>query len=99
MAEELPLRERLQEDLLESTPWDALRLHAEKGTVLLVHQLDLIDVAEAFALDDAAKVGAWLQSAQVQRPTEAQQASFQKEQRTFRALIVQPWVLIQAVVH
>lgn len=99
MADEQPLRERLQEDLLDSTPWEALRLHVEKGTVLLVHQLDLIDVAEAFALDDAATVGSWLESEQIQRPTPAQQASFQEEQRTFRAVIVQPWVLIQAIVH
>lgn len=90
-----PLREQLQEDLLENTPWDALRLHAEKDAVLLVQNLDLIDVGEAFAQDNTANVSAWLQAGHIRRPTSAEIKAFALEQQEFHALIVQPWVLIK----
>lgn len=95
MEDDKTLRERLEEDVLDDTPWEALRLHVQKDAVLLVQNIPLVDAAEAFALDDAAKVSAWLQSGHIRRPTEDEQATFEDERATFQALIVQPWVLAQ----
>lgn len=96
MEEDKPLRERLQDDVLEETPWEALRLHAEKDAVLLLGDVTLIDAGEALALDDATKVAAWLQSGALRRPSDVEKATFEREKSTFEALIVQPWVLIKA---
>lgn len=96
MEEDKPLRERLQDDLLEETPWEALRLHAEKDAVLLLGDgVSLIDAGEALALDDTQKVAAWLKSGALRRPTDDETATFEREKSTFEALIVQPWVLVK----
>lgn len=97
MDDDKTLRERLEEELLEDTPWAALRLHAEKGTVLIVSDVSLIDAAEAFASDDAARVSAWLENAQLRRLEASEKEQYEEAQPTFNAIIVQPWVLIQAI--
>lgn len=97
MDDDKTLRERLEEELLEDTPWAALRLHSEKDTVLLVTGVSLVDAAEAFASDDAARVSAWLESGQLRRLKASEKEQYEKEHPTFNAIIVQPWVLIQTI--
>lgn len=97
MDDEKTLRERLEDELLEDTPWAALRLHAEKDVVLVVTGVSLIDAAEAFATDDTERVSEWLKNAQLRRLGAAEKEQHETEKTTFNAIIAQPWVLVQRI--
>lgn len=99
MEDEKTLRERLEEEILEDTPWDALRLHAEKGVVLVVGDIELLDAAEALATDDTKQVSAWLNNAQLRRLETSDQEQYEEQKPTFHAIIVRPWVLVQRILN
>lgn len=90
------LPELLQGQILPEAPWGSIRPHAIKDRVLLIPELDLVKVGAAFATDDRDTVSQWIDDDHVRAPTSAEYAAFDKYQPKFRALIVQPWVLIQA---
>lgn len=88
------VREKLQQDLLTAAPWDALSDHLEN--IFLVHGVNIIDVGEAFALDDTSRVKDWLGDGRLRRPTPGEILEWRADDASFVALIVQPWVLLQA---
>lgn len=83
---------------IEEVEWHWLRLHLERGAVIVVAPpLDLASVAASLAADDTVAVGAWIAGGELAKPTLAQVEAWNAEPaRRFRMLIVQPWVLIQA---
>lgn len=99
MEAEQSIREILEADRLPGTPWDALEIHVDRGAVLLLKEIDLIDAGEAFAKDDTAQVRNWLEQGLLRRPEPEDVARFRDEKPTFEALIVQPWVLVRTERH
>ncbi len=95
-AGEKPLRERLKETLDES-PWSWLRRHAARDAVILVGaELDLLDVSEAVAKNESARISAWIDAGKIGKPTEAQLAAWEKVlEKKFLVVVVQPYVLAQ----
>ncbi|MCT6701111.1 DUF2288 domain-containing protein [Rheinheimera sp. 4Y26] len=76
--------------------WLELQKFYASGAVLQVSaQLDLVDVAYAFAVDDKTQVASWLAQHQIARvePAEAQQWYEQKAE--LWAVVISPWVLVQ----
>jgi len=76
--------------------WLELQKFYASGAVLQVSaQLDLVDVAYAFAVDDKTQVASWLAQHQIARvePAEAQQWYEQKTE--LWAVVISPWVLVQ----
>ena len=70
--------------------WSALAPHAERGALFWVdRQLDLVEVAVSFALDDARSVKAW-HEAELLLPAAS---SPPQDFAAFHFLIVQPFVL------
>ncbi len=90
------LREKLEEEL-DTTDWDALLPHHERGALVLVsEELALLDVAVKVAEGNLQQVQAWMTSGHLTKPTAAQiQTWSQSKQTPFQFLIVQPWVFAQ----
>lgn len=92
------LRAELAEELDEAE-WNWLMPHAKRDTVIVVSQdLDLLDVGVAIANDNVPLVQDWIASAALQKPSSEQLSAWNAEQtKRFRALIVQPYVLVQVL--
>ncbi len=84
-------------DEIEIVEWHWLRPHLERGALIVVAPaLDLVATAARISADDTVQVGAWIAAGQLAKPTREQIADWDADPvRTFRMLIVQPYVLIQ----
>ncbi|MGK3965470.1 DUF2288 family protein [Sorangium sp. So ce118] len=90
------MRERLANTLGEVF-WTDLRAHAARDAVILVAaDLDLLDVGEALASNDAAAVQAWIAAGKLTKPTAEDLARWplQAELR-FLSVVVAPFVLVR----
>jgi hypothetical protein len=76
--------------------WLELQKFYAAGDVLQVSaQLDLIDVAYAFAKDAKSQVAAWLAKGQLGRVEPDQAQAWYQQQSTLWAVVISPWVLVQ----
>ncbi len=74
-----------------------IRAHLARDAVILVDaSLDLLEVAEAVARDDKARVGAWIEKGLVGKPTLEQIEAWSKvEGPAWTSVVVQPFVLVR----
>ncbi|TNF33479.1 MAG: DUF2288 family protein [Deltaproteobacteria bacterium] len=88
------LREKLAGDI-DVTTWRDLRTHAARDRVFLVApSVPLLDAAVAIGSDDAEKVGAWVASGALTRPTATQLAAWEKTlDKPFDCVILSPYVV------
>ena len=91
-------RERFEQDLAEVC-WRELRIHMRRDAlVTLAPELDIITVASAVAADDSGRVSGWIAAGQIGKPTARELKLWESSlDTTFLMLIVQPYILIQAV--
>jgi len=76
--------------------WRELQRHFARGAVIVVaRELDLIDVAVAFAEDNPAQTKTWVANGQVAHATDADARRWQEHSCVFWSLVVAPWVLVQ----
>ncbi|CAM3322866.1 hypothetical protein BZK31_18310 [Pseudomonas floridensis] len=76
--------------------WKELQPFFAKGALLWVElPLDLIEVAEAVAENDATKVSAWLDAGKVGKVSESKAMELVESDPSLWAVVVAPWVLIQ----
>ncbi|RRV06844.1 DUF2288 domain-containing protein [Pseudomonas sp. v388] len=76
--------------------WKELQPFFAKGALLWVEEpLDLIEVAEAVAENEAPRVSAWLDSGQLAKVSETKALELVERDPTLWAVVVAPWVLIQ----
>lgn len=98
-ADKLLVKDKLNLETAQ-IEWKALERDFAAGRVVSVHQqLDLVSVAEAFAVDDSAKVKTWLDSQQVQPVTDEQALAWHEADADVWAVVVRPWVLVQAAAN
>ena len=77
--------------------WLELQKFYAAGAVLHVSpQLDLVDVAYAFAIDDKEPVASWLAQSKIQRVEAAQAQLWFDDKTELWAVVVSPWVLVQS---
>jgi hypothetical protein len=90
------LRSELLEAVDEAT-WEWLMPHARRDALIWVDdQLDLADVGVAIVNDTATTVHHWIAEALIQKPSQLQLSEWNANPALrFKALIVQPYVLIQ----
>ena len=89
------VRQKLNHDTAK-IKWGALHEHHRVGCVIDVSiDLDLIDVACEFALDNHIQVKAWMEQAQVKKVSDEQARQWNTEERELWAVVVAPWVLVQ----
>jgi len=74
-----------------------LAAHLERNAVFIVSQsVSLLECAVAVAMDDTEVVQAWIERAELRRPSKRELESWPKEQEhRWRAVVVQPYVLMQ----
>jgi hypothetical protein len=91
------LRAELAESLDEAE-LDWLKPHIQRDVVVVVHQqLDLLDVGVAIARDDVLSVQHWISEQLLHKPFPEELADWNSNPtKRFQALIVQPYVLVQA---
>ncbi len=92
--------EQFRKDLAE-VHWKDLRIHLQRDAIILVAaDLNVIKVATAVAADDKTQVADWLNQGQLNKPTAEQIEAWESQlEKPFRVLIVQPFILAQAVEH
>ena len=85
-------------DELDTVDWRALRAQAGRDNVILVAaELDLVEVGCAVAKDLAGEVSGWIAAGQLRKPAAEELSDWERElEKSFRMLIVAPYVLIQA---
>lgn len=90
------LDEKLRSEIMATT-WDSLVSHFARGALLLVAaRVDLLEVAEALARDDAPAVEAWVAERAITRASDDDARSFAaRPGLRFQFAIVQPWVIAQ----
>lgn len=74
-----------------------LRAHLTRDAVFVVASgVSLADCAVAIATDDVAQVKGLLESGMLRKPTAEERASWpETPERTWQAVVVQPYVLVQ----
>lgn len=79
--------------------WSDLQAHATRDAVIVVAAgLDLLDVGEALANNEAARVEAWIREGRLSKPTADDLRLWPAERAArFESLIVAPFVLIRKV--
>lgn len=77
--------------------WSDLSAHAARdGLILVAEDLDLVEVGAAFASNDVARVGAWIDAGQLTKPTDADLARWSLEAgMRFLSVVVAPYVLVR----
>jgi hypothetical protein len=90
------LRTQLTE-LLDEAELDWLKTFLQKDVVVIVNDgLDLVDVGVAIAQDDTVKVDRWIGEQLITKPSNEDLAKWNSNPtQKFRAIIVQPYVLVQ----
>lgn len=83
---------------LETAPiaWNDLQRFFAQGMVYNVSpDVDLIDVAYAISVDDAASVKQWMDKGQFAAVSDEQAAAWYKTSAVLWSVVVKPWVLVQ----
>lgn len=77
--------------------WKALERHFAAGSLLSVsHDLDLVEVADAFTRDDTRQVREWMDSKLLGLATDAEAADWsERNPDSLWAVVIRPWVLVQ----
>ena len=65
--------------------------------MLVAAELDLVDVAYAFQLDDIEQVRTWTDSQQVSPVNDDQAKHWVANDALLWTVVVKPWVLVQAI--
>jgi hypothetical protein len=84
---------------LAQVNWRELRIHLRRDALVTVaSELDLVAVAIAVATDDTTQVESWIAAGQLAKPTATELEEWERSfDKPFLMLIVQPYILIQAV--
>lgn len=77
--------------------WKELEVYYASGNVISVSpELDLIDVALVITKDNATQLKAWMDNGQIDSVTDTQAKEFANTAATVWAVVIKPWILIQA---
>lgn len=76
--------------------WSELLRYFAGGLVIVVSSdLDLVDVAARFSIDDKASVEQWLNEGKLAKATDAQATAWLEVDSVLWAVVARPWVLVQ----
>ena len=76
--------------------WSELLRYFAGGLVIVVsNDLDLVDVAARFSIDDKATVEQWLLGRKLAKATDEQATAWLEADTLLWAVVARPWVLVQ----
>ena len=77
-------------------PWLELQVFFAKGLAIAVNsQLDLVEVAYQFSIDNAEQIQIWLQQQLIAPVSDQQAQHWFNENSQLWAVVVKPWILVQ----
>lgn len=92
----LPLKDNLNRETAPIHWRELQRFFASGNAIAIAPELDLVQVGAEFARDNAAQLSEWMQQEKVGTVSDEQaQAWFEADAEVW-ALVVRPWVLVQA---
>lgn len=78
--------------------WSELQRFFAGGWLIYVsNNINLLDVAVAFSLNNKDEVSKWLTSGEVAKVSDEQAKQWHKKNTSFWSTVVKPWVLIQPI--
>lgn len=81
---------------LGSISWTELVRHFARGVVINVSQtLDILDIAQCLARDEAAQFQAWVDEDLVRRASDDDARDWTSREPEFLCVVVAPWVIVQ----
>lgn len=94
------LKTQLEKDLA-TISWQDILPHAKRDAVVVIDQkLEILDVAEAIALDNSSQVNKWILNQLIAKPSEQQLTKWNSEpELVFTTAIVQPYVIIKPKIN
>lgn len=76
--------------------WSELLRYFAGGLVIVVSsELDLVEVAARFSIDDKAAVEGWLHEGKIAKATDEQAMAWVDADSLLWAVVARPWVLVQ----
>ena len=76
--------------------WKELERFFASGKLIIINNdLDIIDVAYKFNIDDSDLISSWIENDKLGFVTDEQAKSWCKVNKEFTCIVVAPWVLIQ----
>ena len=76
--------------------WKELERFFASGKLIIINNdLDIIDVAYKFNIDDSDLISSWIENDKLGFVTDEQAKSWSKVNKEFTCIVVAPWVLIQ----
>ncbi len=77
--------------------WQELQRFFAKGEAIAISsELDLVEVAYQFAQDNKQQVAQWLNENKIGKVTDEQAKAWLADDMTVWAVVVKPWLLVQA---
>lgn len=78
--------------------WKELQRFFASGAALVVsNDLDLVEVAFQMSQDNAAQIQQWMAAGKFGKVSDAQAAAWYEADALMWAVVISPWVLVQAV--
>ena len=97
MPEQDLSKEKVNQETSKIAWTELQRFFASGLAVNIAPDLDLIDVADAFSKDNKLLVENWMKNRQVHLVTDQQAALWIKNDTKMWAVVIKPWVLVQAI--
>lgn len=99
MTENISSLERAKVNLETSRiSWQELQRFFAAGLAIAVDkQLDLVEVAYQFSIDNKAQVENWLQSRLIGHVSDDQAGEWYRDNAEVWAVVVRPWILVQGI--
>ena len=92
------LRSKLEAEI-GLADWKVIRPHFLRGAIIIVSpELDLIDVAIKVAEDDTYATKDWIEKGKLTKPLPEDAKRWEEEKEELTSLVVEPFVLVQALV-
>ncbi len=77
-------------------PWKQLQRFFASGTAVFVDpNLDLVEVAYQFSIDNKDQVALWMQNRQVALVSDQQALNWLETETEVWAVVIKPWILVQ----
>jgi hypothetical protein len=90
-------REKVNQETAK-IPWPELqRFFAQGMAIFVTPELDLVEVAHAFSIDQKSRVEKWMQKKQLAKVSDQQALQWFDKNLIVWAVIVKPWILVQEV--
>ena len=79
-------------------PWHELQRYFASGLAIAVDaNLDLVEVAYQFSVDNKIQVEQWLNAKQIGHVSDQQASDWLNNNRSVWAVVIKPWILVQAI--